>query len=238
MIGEIGHTALIVIDPISAYMGGTDSHKNSDVRSLLHPLSKIASAHNVAVLCVTHLNKGGGRKALERVTGSGAFVAAARAAYVVAKDEEMPERRLILPIKNNLGDDRTGLAFAIESITLGAGIETSRIVFEDELVMKPADEILSPDKDNSEINAIDEAIEFLKEELGHYGLPARMIKERARQAGISERTLRRGKEKLGIKAVKEGSAWFWKPNINKEHVQEGQPENVDTLDTFNNVEVF
>ncbi|MBA2352294.1 MAG: AAA family ATPase, partial [Burkholderiales bacterium] len=39
MLSEIGGVALIVIDPVSAYLGDTDSHKNADVRAILSPLS-------------------------------------------------------------------------------------------------------------------------------------------------------------------------------------------------------
>ncbi len=48
---------LVIIDPISAYMGDTDSHKNSDVRSILGPLSDLATKYGVAVVAVSHLNK-------------------------------------------------------------------------------------------------------------------------------------------------------------------------------------
>jgi putative DNA primase/helicase len=62
---------------------------------------------------VSHLNKGGGGDAMGRVTGSMAFIAAARAVFLVCKDPDDDKRRLFLPIKNNLGVDSPGLAFCI-----------------------------------------------------------------------------------------------------------------------------
>ncbi|KKL07141.1 hypothetical protein LCGC14_2588990, partial [marine sediment metagenome] len=55
-IKKLGDVRLIVIDPITAYLDGTDSHKNADVRGLLAPLSELAAKHKVAVLAVSHLN--------------------------------------------------------------------------------------------------------------------------------------------------------------------------------------
>jgi putative DNA primase/helicase len=69
---------LVVIDPISSYMGDANSHNNAEVRGLLAPLSDLAARHRVAILCISHLNKGAG-DAMYRVMGSLAFVAAARA---------------------------------------------------------------------------------------------------------------------------------------------------------------
>lgn len=45
-------TRLIIIDPISAYLGGVDSHRNSDVRGILAPLGTLAAEHNVAIICI------------------------------------------------------------------------------------------------------------------------------------------------------------------------------------------
>ena len=121
---------LVTIDPVSAYLGGTDSHNNADIRALLTPLAAMASRHKVAVVAVTHLNKAQQANALYRASGSLAFVAAARAAYSVTKDPDDPDRRLILPLKNNLGDDRTGFAYTIIEADNGAPV----LLWEDEPV--------------------------------------------------------------------------------------------------------
>ena len=94
----IGDVALVIIDPVSAYLGRTDSHNNSEVRAVLSPLSRLAEKHNAAVVCVTHLNKGTGSNAVYRTTGSLAFGAAARMVLVIGKDpnNETGQRRLLV----------------------------------------------------------------------------------------------------------------------------------------------
>jgi len=91
---------LVVIDPISAFTGKTDTHNNSDVRGLLAPLAELAQKRRVAIVCVTHLNKGSGA-AIYRSMGSLAFVAAARSAFVVTKSPGNPLVRWLMPSKNN-----------------------------------------------------------------------------------------------------------------------------------------
>ncbi len=114
---------LIVIDPISAYLGSVDSHENSKVRGVLGPLSELAGRLRIAVVGVTHLNKSGGSKAMYRSSGSLAFVAAARAAWSFSKDPENPDRRLMrLP--------RQGLGLAEEDLAIGAGAFEQRCIQE------------------------------------------------------------------------------------------------------------
>jgi putative DNA primase/helicase len=83
------------------------------VRGLLGPLAALAAERNLAVLAVTHLRKEEGA-AMYRTMGSMAFIAAARAAWIVCKDKDDPRRRLLLPVKNNLASDTSGLAYTIE----------------------------------------------------------------------------------------------------------------------------
>jgi putative DNA primase/helicase len=119
-LADLGDVAAVVIDPITAYLGEVDSHRNGEVRALLAPLSDLAAQHGTAIIGVSHLNKSAGTEALMRVTGSLAFVAATRAAYLVAQDPENPSRRFFLRMKNNLGPESAGLAFSIDAATVAS----------------------------------------------------------------------------------------------------------------------
>ena len=206
---KIGGVTLIVIDPISAYLGGTDSHRNADIRSLLAPLAKLAGELNSAIVGVSHLNKSAGSDALMRVTGSLAFVAAARAAYLVVKDANDPLRRLFVNAKNNLGPDQgNGLAFRVVPKTLESGIETSCLEWEKELVNMTANEALvalgAGAGDSNGYSAMNEAKDFLLDILADGPMLASQVEASAKVAGHSKQTIRRAREELGILVDKEG----------------------------------
>jgi hypothetical protein len=200
MLEYIGDVALVVIDPVTAYLGDTDSHKNADIRALLSPLVELASHHGAAVVCVSHLSKGGSGEALLRVTGSLAFVAAARAAFLIAQDKGDKHRRLFLPIKNNIGNDESGLAFTVQSVTLHGGIETSRVSWEDETVAITADEAMAPQEDSEERSAMDDAKQFLTSLLTDGPVSSKQIRADAEGTGLSWRTVQRAQKALGIDA--------------------------------------
>lgn len=210
---RIGNVTLIVIDPISAYLGGTDSHRNSDVRSVLAPLASLAAELGAAIVAVSHLNKAAGTDALMRVTGSLAFVAAARAAFLVVKDSHDSARRLFVAAKNNLGPDLgNGLAFRVVPVTLDSGIQTSRLEWETEPVAMTASEALAAAAgDPEERNALADAMDFLREELAGGPIPAKEIESAASSAGHSAATVRRARKALGVIADKDGyqGPWRW-----------------------------
>lgn len=210
-IKEIGDVALVVIDPVSAYLGNGDSHNNAEVRALLAPLSEMASRQDAAILLVSHLNKGVGGDALARVTGSLAFVAASRAAFIVAKDPDNPERRLFIPAKNNIAKDSGAMAFTIEGHNLDGGIETSRIVWEGALINGiTADDVLNQPNDPEEKDARGEAKAFLLELLAGGSREATEVFSNAKDAGISEKTLRRAAQELKVVKEKQSMAKGWK----------------------------
>lgn len=200
---EIGDVALVVIDPITAYLGDADSHKNAEIRGLLTPLADLAAKHETAVVCVSHLNKSGGSDAMMRVTGSLAFVAAARAVFLVAKDKENEARRLFLPMKNNIGNDRTGLAFSVQSaqVDSAAGlIDTSRVMWEAKPVTVTADEAMREHADGGGQTATDEAVAWLTELLNEEGgmIDRRDALRLAEAIGYKARTVHRARAKLAL----------------------------------------
>lgn len=136
---------LIIVDPISAYMGSgsVDTFKNSDVRGVLAPLADLAAKAGVAVLFVTHFNKGGTGSALNRVTDSLAFTALARSFWAVLLEVDngiATGRKLLVRIKQNIAAPVGGLAYEIEGVTLSDGVETSRVRWDGPIDMT-ADEV-------------------------------------------------------------------------------------------------
>ncbi|HUT56397.1 MAG TPA: AAA family ATPase, partial [Phycisphaerae bacterium] len=173
-IAEVGDVALIVMDPISSYMGKTDSHKNADVRGVLEPIAEMADRTRVAVLTVTHFakpNGGTAAKAHHKFIGSIAFVAAARAAFVVLEDSKNKDRRLFLHAKNNLAEPPQGLAFRLEQRVVGEGLVTSRVDWEPEPLKMTADEALAV-RGNGSL-AVKEAEDFLQTLLSGGPVPSK-----------------------------------------------------------------
>jgi putative DNA primase/helicase len=219
---KIGDVALIVIDPISAYLGRVDSHKDAEVRAVLAPLATMAAEVEAAVVCIAHMSKAGGTDALLRVMGSLGFVAAARGAYLVAKDPDDEGRRLFLPMKNNLAEGRGGLAFRVKGATLESGIETSHVEWDGKPVTTTADEAMITEEPE-ERDAREEAAAWLKELLKGGPVEAKRIPSDAKAAGISWRTVERAKARLGVKSHKRDFAvgWWWSlPEGSRAHARE------------------
>lgn len=197
---------LVIIDPLTAYLGKTDSHKNAEVRAVLAKLFDLAAKRKVAVLAVTHLNKAGGLPAIYRAMGSLAFVAAARAVWAVVRDEndETGRRRLFVPVKNNLGADESGLAYSLESTESAA-----RVVWEAAPVEMRADDALGG---GQTAVAREDARKFVIETLQAHGgeMASDELSEAAEANGISERTFRRARKAVAEVYKEKGKGGQWR----------------------------
>jgi hypothetical protein len=191
-IRSFGDVRLIIIDPLSSYMGNVDSHKNTDVRAVLEPISEMAERLRVAVLAITHLSKGDGR-AINRFVGSIAFVAAARAAFAVVSDpdDDSRSRRLLLQVKNNIAPLQPGLAFRVEQHEVAPGIVGSAISWDDAApVTMTADQALTARADRGTTTAKDDAVEFLREVLANGPVDVLDIEAEARSGAMLSNTRR------------------------------------------------
>jgi hypothetical protein len=195
-------TKLVVIDPISAYMLGTDSHKNTDVRALLAPLAALASEYSVALVAVSHLNKSSMSKDVYRTCGSIAFPAAARMVWMVRKDPHDPQRRLLLPTKSNLAQEPDPLGFRIID---------GRVEVDHDPVEWNSDD--QPNHAGQSPSALTEAADWLKETLSNGPVEMTQLDRMAKEDDITPRTLRRAKKKLNIRSYKKQidgrQVWYW-----------------------------
>lgn len=207
--------SLLIIDPLSAYFGtALDSYRDTDVRSVLEPIVKLAERRHVAVLGIMHVGKGTDRQARHRALGSVAFVNAARLVFAVGPDPADPERRLLVPVKANLCREAVPLAFRLED---ASGV--AKVVWETAPVAAiTADQVLNarPGADEDHQDAEHVIRTLLDDE--DWPLDARMALAAGRAHGIPERTMQRTAKRLGldIRRLGFGSAgrWQWhRPSI-------------------------
>jgi hypothetical protein len=219
-IRELGDVLLVIIDPVTSYMGTKiDSHRTTDVRAVLEPLAKFAEQYRVAVLLISHPQKVAATKALNAVTGSAAFVHAPRMSFICITDPDDKTRRLFLAGKNNIGRKAEGLAYRIEGCLVGPeeSILASRIVWDAIPVRITADEALKREAEDGKGGAMNEAKEFLREKLdGGASLSAKDLEDEADAIGISKRTLKRARKSLKVKSVKEGYQGKWNWHMDKD----------------------
>jgi hypothetical protein len=210
-IARTADVALVVIDPVSSYLGKVDSHNNADLRAALEPLSEMAGRLGICVLAVTHLNKSGNGSANNRIIGSIAFVALARTAHIVARDRTDKERRLFIPSKNNVGPEGKGLSFRTQLLEVTNGIFAPAVVWEGTVDISAEEALATHTEKSSSAPAREAAEEFLRMALADGPLPMRRIQAESKGAGLAWAAVRRAKDAIGIKPSKTAldGGWVW-----------------------------
>jgi len=231
---EVGDVRLLIVDPVVMTVAG-DSHKNGEVRRGLSPLVTFAQELRAAVLGITHFSKGtSGKEPLDRLTGSLAFGAAPRLVFAASKkkDEsgEDTDVRVFVRVKSNIGPDGGAINYRLATAELPQGIVTSKVSW-GEVIQGNARDILAEAEqtidDADERTEREEAVAFLNDALRDGPVKALQILRLAKEAGHSERTIRRAKKDAGVAAVKEGmdGGWVWSVPKTANASQVWQPSN-------------
>jgi hypothetical protein len=221
--------ALVIIDPLMAFLSAdTNAHRDQDVRRALAPLTQLAGRTGAAVVVVRHINKSAGGSAIHRGGGSIGIIGAARAGLLVARDPDDPsgDRRILAVTKSNNGPPMPALAFRLDA---GDG-EVARVVWEGPTA-HTADGLLAVAQAGEDRSALQEAEGFLLEALGDGAVPVKRLLTAARDAGVSEKTLRRAKDKLGVRAEKLGlnAGWAWRLSKMANDPEDGHVSEVGQL---------
>ena len=184
---------------------------------------------------MTHFRKGSSAKAVDKVMDSVAFVNAPRIALGVYQNpddgigaDEGEPSYLFLPMKTNLPGKRAcGLVYRIEGVTGGKGlvapdgrpITTSRIKWLGKSTTT-ADEVAQSENDKGSPK-LEKAMRFVRQMVPAEppGVPVEDVKAAAEAEGIAPETLRRAKQKVGVKAEKVPTEteptgeWMWTRRI-------------------------
>jgi hypothetical protein len=192
---ETEQPRFVALDPVVAYIGAqTDLHRANEIRALMAPLAALAAKNGCAIVPVRHLTKARGSRAIYRGLGSIDFSAAARSILLAGSDPEAPSKRALAHIKSNLA--RLGQ-------TIGYELDAGRFTWGGQSRLTAAD-LLAEEPTQEDVSALADAAEFLREVLAGTEIPAKEVLRLAREAGISESTLRRAKKQVGVRIRREG----------------------------------
>lgn len=201
-ISQLNDCKLLVVDPIGSYMGNVDSHRDTEVRSLLTPLSKLADKYQIAVVLVAHIRKGTSANADDLILGSRGYTGVARSVLHLSKDPDDANRKLLTAGKNNLSQPALALAFSIEG-------DPARVLWEESPFDLTADELLQmTNQGTGKMSKKEEAKVWLAGVLDQGPVLSTKLVHDAKQIGISERTLERASKEMDLKSTKTDQGWF------------------------------
>lgn len=185
---------LVIIDPITQYLPKISMDRANEVRDALSPLADLASRYQCTFLLVAHKNKNTKTNSLYRILGSIDFIGICRSlltASVVNSNTYLKQE------KNSYSEFGKPVEYKIDE----NGFEFIQQVDLKELnysVDKP----------------INEAKNFIIKELENGETPSKEIYNKAKELGISQATLNRAKETLGVGSRKRkdeqgNEYWVW-----------------------------
>jgi len=204
---------IVIIDPLTLYAAteqGFDPNKATQVRKMLTPLVRVARKLNAVILVNRHYGKTP-KSAMHRGIGSIDYAATARSMLGVNKDPEDPEcTRIVSHIKSNLAPKmRESLTFLLDK-NLNPPFQWSGTCDVDPDLLTDS-EASSAARDEKSKRT--EAMDFLQQILAEGPVPITVCREQAKELGISDSTLRRAREKLGVASEQTGfgpdKEWVW-----------------------------
>lgn len=188
---------LIVFDPISSYLveGGSEND-GAFVRGALEAASEVAAGSGAAIVGVRHPGKSAGNI----MVGSREWRNVPRSIVQLQLDPGPPVRRLVRLFKDSLGQGESVREYTLKGepgkplmFELGAAMASEEAA----LLSKLADDI--------ERSRFRQAVELLQRVLAEEEQESSYIYGQAEKEKISDRTIHRAAQSLGIKVRREGS---------------------------------
>lgn len=190
---------LMILDPIQAYLGAKmDMNRANEAGDMTKHLGQVAERTGCAIVLIGHMNKNAGGKVAYRGMGSIDFFAVARSVLLVGRVKGQENRRAMIQIKNNLAERGHAKSFVLTD-----GVFTWKgdyDITEDEL----AGGFAPKTSKQEEAKDLLVSLSCTTKEAA-----VSQIQEKARDRGISWRTMEMVKKELQIKSQKVNNAWYW-----------------------------
>ena len=193
---------LVIIDPVQAFLGAdVDMNRANEVRPIFRSLGDIAQATGCAIVLIGHLNKAVGTQSTYRGLGSIDITAAVRSLLFIGKLKDNPTTRVLIHEKSSLAPPGQSLAFSLGDEKGFEWIGAYDIT---------ADELLAG-TDTAKTESKTAQAEMLILELLANGkkMPSAELEKAVNDRGISSRTMRTAKSRIGDRPIteKDGTAW-------------------------------
>ena len=193
---------LVIIDPVQAFLGAdVDMNRANEVRPIFRSLGDIAQATGCAIVLIGHLNKAVGTQSTYRGLGSIDITAAVRSLLFIGKLKDNPTTRVLIHEKSSLAPPGQSLAFSLGDEKGFEWIGAYDIT---------ADELLAG-TDTAKTGSKTAQAEMLILELLANGkkMPSAELEKAVNDRGISSRTMRTAKSRIGDRLIteKDGTAW-------------------------------
>ncbi len=197
---------LVVIDPLRSFAA---ADRPVDASQLAMRLAELASRAGTAILIVADSpsSRIGGTARSSPVVG--AFATVARSVWMIARDLNDPQRRLVRPIKTNLCGPQPGLAYSIQNQAV-RWEDNPVPLTSDQLVAQTLEQQRSPlaEEDGSELSRV---CQWLRDQLQGGRVLSTVIQQYAADNQITQITLRRAFHQLGCQSGidKQSGKWCW-----------------------------
>ena len=193
---------LLIIDPVQAFIGAdVDMNRANEVRPIFMRLGQVAQRTGCAILLIGHLNKAAGTQSTYRGLGSIDITAAVRSLLFIGKLKDSPTTRVLIHEKSSLAPPGQSLAFSLGDEKGFEWIGAYDIT---------ADELLAG-TDTAKTESKTAQAQMLILELLANGkrMPSAELEKAVNERGISSRTMRTAKSRIGDRLVteKDGTAW-------------------------------
>lgn len=219
---SMGNVKLIIIDPITAYIGNLKENHSSEVRNFILKLNKLAKDNDLAIILNTHLRKKSGEgisSAADEILGSIAWSSTVRSAFAIARHPDDESTILFMSSKSNYKKSEAFGYKIVSKIIQHANqdIETSAIEWLNQKIDISADEAV--DKKLYETRTRYKACQdLIVETLTPNGTYLYKLLKVTADEGFAERTFYEAARKLNIiksRSYGEEKKMYWALSSNE-----------------------